>query len=159
MCDYFVCNSEVVEPEGIVLSPSSVSQMLSSPGDSIVEEIFAPNEVVINSPLDELIREVSISPTEELIKPNSTMVNVSSSNLATETSNSVGDKSKKRVKKDVNLTKKKKRMLVNNNNKSKSSNTPFIIKMEPSGNNDPPVISIPDMDIPEPDVSVYIFNS
>lgn len=39
----------------MVLSPSSVSQMLSSPGGSTVEEVFAPNEIIMNSPLDDLI--------------------------------------------------------------------------------------------------------
>lgn len=137
--------------------------MLSSPADSVVEEIFAPNEVVMNSPLDKLIREVSISPTEELITPKSNVINVSSSNLAMETSNSINYKSKKRVKKDVSLAKKKKQMLVNNNHKSKSSNIPYcnissdIIKMEPTEDDDPPVISIPDMDMLEPHVSVKHF--
>lgn len=137
--------------------------MLSSPADSVVEEIFAPNEVVMNSPLDELIREVSISPTEELISPKSTMVNVSSSNPAPETNNPINDKAKKRVKKDVSLTKKKKRVMVNNNHKSKISNMPYcnissnIIKTEPTDNDDPPVISIPDMDMIEPHVLVKHF--
>lgn len=148
---YFVYNSEVVESEGVVLSPSSVSQMLSSPCDSIVEEIFAPNEIGMNSPLDELIREVSVSPTEELLRQNSSRVNVSSYNPAMETSKPTSNEPKKRQKKDINPTKKKKK-LVNNNHKSKSSTMPYVIKIEPTRDDDPPVISIPDVDFIEPNV-------
>lgn len=134
----------------MVLSPSSVSQMLSSPGGSTVEEIFAPNEIIMNSPLDDLIREVSVSPTEELLEPKTTIVTVPSSNPETKTSNKT---SKKRTKKDINPSKKRKTTVVDNvqNLKPISSAVPYTIKVEPMGD-DPPVISIPDMDFVEPEV-------
>lgn len=138
-----------MESEGVVLSPSSVSQMLSSPSESRVEEIFAPNEVVVNSPLDELIREVSVSPTEELSEPKSTMLNVSLLNPVLE-STQVLNQPKKRTKKDINPTVKKKPLVIDNVNKLKpvSSTRPYVIKIEPAGD-DPPVISIPEMNFLE----------
>ncbi|KAL5237230.1 hypothetical protein ACI65C_004640 [Semiaphis heraclei] len=151
--------NDVVEPEGVVLSPSSVSQMLSSPGGSTIEEIFAPNEITMNSPLDDLIREVSVSPTEELLEPKTTVVTVSSSNpvttrTATKTTTS-NKASKKRTKKDTNPLKKKKKTLPDSVQTSKptSSAVPYVIKVEPMGN-DPPVISIPDIDFVEPEVTI-----
>ncbi|XP_022174109.1 heat shock factor protein isoform X2 [Myzus persicae] len=145
----------VVESEGVVLSPSSVSQMLSSPGGSTVEEIFAPNEIIMNSPLDDLIREVSVSPTEELLEPKTTIVTVSSPNKVTKTTQSSNKTSKKRTKKDINPPKKKKATLADNVQTPKPvpPATPYIIKVEPMGN-DPPVISIPDMDFVEPEVTI-----
>jgi len=124
--------------------------MLSSPGGSTVEEIFAPNEIIMNSPLDDLIREVSVSPTEELLEPKTTIVTVPSSNPETKTSNKT---SKKRTKKDINPSKKRKTTVVDNvqNLKPISSAVPYTIKVEPMGD-DPPVISIPDMDFVEPEV-------
>lgn len=144
--------NDAVEPEGVVLSPSSVSQMLSSPGGSTVEEIFAPNEIIMNSPLDDLIREVSVSPTEELLEPKTTIVTVPSSNPESKICNKT---SKKRTKKDINPSKKRKTTIVDNvqNLKPISSAIPYIIKVEPMGD-DPPVISIPDMDFVEPEVTI-----
>lgn len=136
----------------MVLSPSSVSQMLSSPGGSTVEEIFAPNEIM-NSPLDDLIREVSVSPTEELLEAKTTIVTVPSSNPETKTTKTSNKTSKKRTKKDINSSKKRKTTIVDNvqNLKPTSSAVPYVIKVEPMGD-DPPVISIPDMDFVEPEV-------
>lgn len=146
MYKYYIINSEVVESECEVLSPSSVSQMLSSPSSSVIEEVFAPNEVFINSPLDDLIREVSVSPTEELLKPTLT--------VNSEKSKVTNNKFTKRTKKDINQSSKKKKQVVTNNVyklKPVSSSIPYTIKVEPSGD-DPPVISIPDMDFLEPEV-------
>lgn len=149
--------NDVVESEGVVLSPSSVSQMLSSPGGSTVEEIFAPNEIIMNSPLDDLIREVSVSPTEELLEPKTTIVTVSSPNPVTKTTKTSNKTSKKRTKKDTNPLKKKKTTLADNihvqTQKSMTPAAPYIIKVEPMGD-DPPVISIPDMDFIEPEVTI-----
>jgi len=126
--------------------------MLSSPGGSTIEEIFAPNEIIMTSPLDDLIREVSVSPTEELLEPK-TVVTVSSSNPVTKTTITSNKISKKRTKKDTNPLKKKKTTLADNVQppKPKSPAIPYVIKVEPMGN-DPPVISIPDMDFIEPEV-------
>ncbi|XP_027847818.1 heat shock factor protein isoform X2 [Aphis gossypii] len=147
--------NDVVEPEGVVLSPSSVSQMLSSPGGSTVEEIFAPNEIIMNSPLDDLIREVSVSPTEELLEPKTTIVTVPSSNPETKINKTSNKTSKKRTKKDINPSKKRKTTIVDNvqDLKSTSSAVPYVIKVEPMGD-DPPVISIPDIDFVEPEVTI-----
>uniref|UniRef100_A0A2S2NDS1 Heat shock factor protein n=2 Tax=Schizaphis graminum TaxID=13262 RepID=A0A2S2NDS1_SCHGA len=147
--------NEVVEPEDVVLSPSSVSQMLSSPGGSTVEEIFAPNEIIMNSPLDDLIREVSVSPTEELFEPKTTIVTVPSSNPITKTNKTTKKISKKRTKTDINPSKKKKINIADNvqNQEPTPSAVPYIIKVEPMGD-DPPVISIPDMDFIEPEVTI-----
>ncbi|VVC26978.1 Hypothetical protein CINCED_3A002784 [Cinara cedri] len=139
--------------EGIVLSPRSVSQMLISPDGSTVEEIFTPNDIMIDSPLNDLIREVSVSPTEELLETKPIVVTVSppDSNLKSETTKtpkttkSNNNLSKKRAKKDINPTKKKKTV---------SSATPYTIKVESSANNDPPVISIPEMDFLDSEVTV-----
>lgn len=129
--------------------------MLSSPGGSTIEEIFAPNDIILNSPLDDLIREVSVSPTEELSEPKTTIVTVSSPNPVTKTTTTSNktSNSKKRTKKDINPTKKKKTTLTDNVQTLKPvpSSVPYIIKVEPMGN-DPPVISIPDMDFIEPEV-------
>ncbi|XP_029343951.1 heat shock factor protein isoform X3 [Acyrthosiphon pisum] len=148
--------NDAVESEGVVLSPSSVSQMLSSPGGSTIEEIFAPNDIILNSPLDDLIREVSVSPTEELSEPKTTIVTVSPPNTVTKTTTTSNktSNSKKRTKKDIiKPLKKKKTTLVDNVETLKPvhSSVPYIIKVEPMGN-DPPVISIPDMDFIEPEV-------
>ncbi|KAE9542978.1 hypothetical protein AGLY_002889 [Aphis glycines] len=147
--------NDAVEPEGVVLSPSSVSQMLSSPGGSTVEEIFAPNEIIMNSPLDDLIREVSVSPTEELLEPKTTIVTVPSSNPETKINKTSNKTSKKRTKKDINPSKKRKTTIVDNvqDLKSTSSAVPYVIKVEPMGD-DPPVISIPDIDFVEPEVTI-----
>ncbi|KAL4119303.1 hypothetical protein QTP88_012128 [Uroleucon formosanum] len=147
--------NDVVESEGVVLSPSSVSQMLSSPGGSTVEEIFAPNDIMLSSPLEDLIREVSVSPTEELLEPKTTIVTVSSPNPVTQTSKTSNKPSKKRTKKDINFTKKKKTTLVDNvqTQQHVPSSVPYIIKVEPMGD-DPPVISIPDMDFTDPEVII-----
>jgi len=129
--------------------------MLTSPGGSTIEEIFAPNDIILNSPLDDLIREVSVSPTEELLEPKTTIVTVSSSNPETKTTTTSNktSNSKKRTKKDINPAKKKKTTLADNVQTLKPlpSSAPYIIKVEPMGN-DPPVISIPDMDFIEPEV-------
>lgn len=121
--------------------------MLSSPSGSIIEEVFAPNEVFINSPLDDLIREVSVSPTEELSTPTLT--------VDTEKSKVTNNKSTKRTKADINQSsKKKKQVLVNSNVyklKHEPHSVPYTIKVEPSGD-DPPVISIPDTDFFEPEM-------
>lgn len=146
--NYFVCNSEVVESElsdSIVLSPSSVSQMLINPDGSTVEEIFAPNEIMIDSPLDDLIREVSVSPTEELLETQPIMVTVCPPNSNLKKTKSNSKPSKKRTKKDINKKPTKKI-------KSEDPVLPYIIKVEPSGDDDPPVISIPEMDFLEPEV-------
>lgn len=130
--------------------------MLSSPGCSTVEEIFVPNEIVMNSPLDELIREVSVSPTEELLEPNSTIETVFSSNPEMELNEKT---KKKKAKTDINPSKKKKQMYNKDVFKLKSmpqSAVPFLIKVEPK-ENDPPVISIPEMDFIEPELLVNIF--
>lgn len=149
-------NSEVVEPEGVVLSPSSVSQMLCSPDGSTIEEVIAPHEFIMNSPLDDLIREVSVSPTEELLGPESTMITVPLPNTVKETTKNT--LSKKKAKKDINPTMKKKTMFNKNVDKVKPIHSmPYTIKLEPT-ENDPPVISIPDMDFIEPEVLVYILN-
>ncbi|XP_060851352.1 heat shock factor protein isoform X2 [Rhopalosiphum padi] len=147
--------NEAVEPEGVVLSPSSVSQMLSSPGGSTVEEVFAPNEIIMNSPLDDLIREVSVSPTEELFEPKTTIVTVPSFNPVTKINKTSNKISKKRTKKDINPSKKKKINIADNvqNQEPTPSAVPYIIKVEPMGD-DPPVISIPDMDFVEPEVTI-----
>lgn len=123
--------------------------MLSSPSSSTIEEIFAPNEIIINSPLDELIREVSVSPTEELLAPEPNVVTISSSNPIKKTTNLL----KKKTNEDINPTKKKKPMINYSVNKPKNlpSGVPYIIKMEPM-EDDPPVISIPEMDFIEPEV-------
>lgn len=139
----------------MVLSPSSVSQMLSSPGGSTIEEIFAPNDIM-NSPLDDLIREVSVSPTEELLDPKTTIVTVSSANPVTKTTKTTktsNETSKKRTKKDINPSKKKKTTHADNVQTLKPlpSSVPYVIKVEPMGD-DPPVISIPDMDFIDPEV-------
>lgn len=138
----FLSNSEVVESEGVVLSPSSVSQMLNSPSASKVEEVFASNEAVLNSPLDELIREVSVSPTEELSVPKSIIDSATSSYPITESFNVP----KKRTKKENNSTVIKKPKFVDNVSKFKSMpvKKPLIIKIDPDGD-DPPVISIPEV--------------
>lgn len=127
--------------------------MLSSPGGSTVEEIFAPNEIIMNSPLDDLIREVSVSPTEELLEPKTTIVTVPSSNPETKINKTSNKTSKKRTKKDINPSKKRKTTIVDNvqDLKSTSSAVPYVIKVEPMGD-DPPVISIPDIDFVEPEV-------
>lgn len=123
--------------------------MLKSPSSSTIEEIFAPNEIVINSPLDELIREVSVSPTEELLASEPNVVTIPSSNQIKKSNNLP----KKKANEDINPAKKKKPMINYSVSKSKnvSSGVPFIIKMEPM-ENDPPVISIPEMDFLEPEV-------
>lgn len=150
-------NSEVVESEGVVLSPSSVSQMLCSPGGSTIEEVFAPHDIM-NSPLDDLIREVSVSPTEELLGPESTTITVPSLNPVEKITKKTNNLSKKKAKKDINPTMKKKPMLIQNDNEVKKSkhSMPYIIKVEPTENDDPPVISIPDVDFIEPEELVYI---
>lgn len=127
--------------------------MLSSPGGSTVEEIFAPNDIMLSSPLEDLIREVSVSPTEELLEPKTTIVTVSSPNPVTQTSKTSNKPSKKRTKKDINFTKNKKTTLVDNvqTQQHVPSSVPYIIKVEPMGD-DPPVISIPDMDFTDPEV-------
>lgn len=133
--------------------------MLHSPRNSTVEEIFAPYEIVTDSPLDDLIREVSVSPTEELLAPESIIISDSSSDLFKKSTKETNNLSKRKAKKDINPTKKLKSMPINNVNKLKpvSRTMPCIIKTEPS-ENDPPVISIPDMDFIEPEVLVYILN-
>jgi len=130
--------------------------MLSSPGGSTIEEIFAPNDIIMNSPLDDLIREVSVSPTEELLNPKTTIVTVSSTNPVTKTTKATktsNKTSKKRTKKDINPSKKKKTTLADNVQTVQPlpSSVPYVIKVEPMGD-DPPVISIPDMDFIEPEV-------
>lgn len=147
-----------IDSEGVVLSPSSVSQMLSSPGCSTVEEIFVPNEIVMNSPLDKLIREVSVSPTEELLEPNSTVETVLLSNPAMELNKQTNNLKKKKAITDINPSKKKKQMFNKDvfQLKSAPQSVPFLIKVEPK-ENDPPVISIPEMDFIDPEVLVNIF--
>jgi len=127
--------------------------MLSSPGGSTFEEIFAPNEIIMNTPLDDLIREVSVSPTEELLEPKTTIVTVPPPNPVTKTTKSSNKTSKKRTKKDNNPSKKKKTTLADNVQTLKPvpPAAQYVIKVEPMGN-DPPVISIPDMDFVEPEV-------
>lgn len=124
--------------------------MLSSPGSSI-DEMFAPNEIILNSPFDDLIREVSVSPTEELL--GSTSTTVTSPNPVKKTTTTSNKKSRKRTKKNITPSKKKKTTFANNvqNLKPVPTAEPYIIKVEPMGN-DPPVISIPDMDFLEPEV-------
>ncbi|XP_050422059.1 heat shock factor protein isoform X2 [Adelges cooleyi] len=145
---------EVVEPEGMVLSPSNMSQMLSSPCSSTAEEVFAPNEITISSPLDDLIREVSVSPTEELLEPKSAFVPIvpakpAALKPANETLKAPGKRTKQ------NTTAKKKTNKFNDSNSFDigSSVKPYIIKVEPKGN-DPPVISIPEMSFEEPEVTI-----
>lgn len=137
----------------MVLSPSSASQMFNSPSSSTIEDIFPSNEIIINSPLDDLIREVSVSPTEELLEPKSTIVTVSSSKPKNETHELIKNLNTKRSKKDINPTKKKTKSKLDDENiyqfKPVTSAKPYIIKIKPSGN-DPPVISIPDIDLNEP---------
>jgi len=131
--------------------------MLSSPGGSTVEEIFAPNEIPMNSPLDQLIREVSVSPIEELLDQNSTMATVLSSNNEMEFTKQTKKSNKKKAKTDINPKRKKKSTVVDVDKlKPVSKSLPLIIKVEPS-ENDPPVISIPEMDFDEPEVLVYSF--
>lgn len=124
--------------------------MLCSPDGSTIEEVFAPHEIIMNSPLDDLIREVSVSPTEELLGPESTMNTITLPNTVKETTKNTNNLSKKKAKKDINPTMKKKAMLIKN-----VDSMPYTIKVEPT-ENDPPVISIPDMDFIEPEVLVYI---
>lgn len=145
-----------MESEGVVLSPSSVSQMLKSPQSSRVEEVFDPNEIIMNSPFEELIREVSISPTEELVESNLTTGLLSDQkSMTTQHTNNA---SKKRSRKD-NLPRKKQKLILADKVHSLKPMTsvPYVVKIEPQGK-DPPVISIPDMDIIEPEVLVYIFK-
>lgn len=157
---FFIISTENVEAEGVVLSPYNVSQMLGSPGGSIVEEIFAPNEIPINSPLDQLIREVSVSPIEELLDSNSTRATVSLSNNEMESTKQTKKSNKKNAKTDINPKRKKKSTLVDVDKLKPVPKsvpyTPYIIKME-SSENDPPVISIPEMDFDVPEVLVYSF--
>lgn len=124
--------------------------MLKSPDESTIEEVFAPNEIIMNSPFEELIREVSISPTEELLEPN--LTTDSSSDQKLKTTKQTSDAPKKRTRKDNYPKKKQKLTLADNVHKFKpiNSSIPYI-KIEPQGK-DPPVISIPDMDIVEPEV-------
>lgn len=117
--------------------------MLVNPDGSTVEEIFAPNEIMIDSPLNDLIREVSVSPTEELLETKPIMVTVCPPNSNLKTTKSNSNLTKKRTKKVNNPTKKKK--LVH-------PTIPYTIKVEPSGDDDPPVISIPEMDFLKPEV-------
>ncbi|XP_025408332.1 heat shock factor protein isoform X2 [Sipha flava] len=143
---------EDIESEGVVLSPSSVSQMLKSPDDSTVEEVFAPNEIIMNSPFEELIREVSISPTEELLKPN--LTTDSSKDQKLKITKQTNYAPKKRTRKDNYPKKKQKFTLVDNGDNLKPINSPLsYIKIEPQ-EKDLPVISIPDMDIIEPEVCI-----
>lgn len=132
--------------------------MLSSPGCSAVEEIFVPNEIVMNSPLDELIREVSVSPTEELLEPNSTIETVLSPNPVMELNEQTNNLKKKKGKTDINPSKKKKQIFNKDVYQLKSvpQSVPFLIKVEPT-ENDPPVISIPEMDFIDPEVLVNFF--
>jgi len=129
--------------------------MLHSPSNSTVEEMFAPYEITTDSPLDDLIREVSVSPTEELLEPEPTVITDSSSNLFKETPIQPNNPSKRRSNNDINPTIKKKSIPIVNVHqlKPESSTMPYIIKVEPSGD-DPPVISIPDLDFIEPEVLV-----
>lgn len=130
--------------------------MFNSPSGSIIEDIFPSNEIVMNSPLDELIREVSVSPTEELLEPQSDIVTVSSLNPEVETAELINNLSIKRGKKDINPTKKKMKIIPVDKNvnqfKPKFSAKPYVIKVEPSSGDDPPVISIPEMDLTEPEL-------
>ncbi|XP_050541657.1 heat shock factor protein isoform X2 [Daktulosphaira vitifoliae] len=144
--------NEVVEPEDVVLSPSSVSQILSSPRSSIAEEVLLPNEVIANSPLDDLIREVSVSPTDDLLEPKSTFIPISSSTSIPDTA-PLFNSSGKRTKHDSSI---KKKPHISNETKSfkvESLRNPYIVNVETDGNN-PPVISIPDTEVLDPGVSI-----
>lgn len=131
--------------------------MLKSPDNSTVEEVFTSNEIIMNSPFEELIREVSISPTEELLEPK--LTSNSSSDHKQKTTKHTTDASKKRIMKDNYPSKKQKLNILTDkvhNLKPTSSSVPYIIKIEPQ-EKDLPVISIPDMDIVEPEVLVYVY--
>lgn len=119
--------------------------MLINSDGSTVEDIFAPNEIMIDSPLDDLIREVSVSPTEELLETQPIMVTVRPPNSKLKKTKSNSKPSKKRTKKNTNKKPIKKI-------KPENPVTPYTIKVEPSGDDDPPVISIPEMDFIEPEV-------
>lgn len=137
--------------------------MFNSPSDSVVEDIFPStvddnfpsNEIIINSPLDELIREVSVSPTEELLESQPNTVDSSSLNPDMDQAKLIDNLCIKRGKQDNNPTKKKMKIMPSEQNvnkfKPKSSTKPYIIKVE-SSENDLPVISIPEMDFTEPEL-------
>lgn len=133
--------------------------MLHSPSNSTVEEQFTPYEIVTNSPLDDLIREVSVSPTEELLeKKTKTIIDNSSLNLLKKSTKQTNNQCKRKAKNNINPSKKKKSISFENVQKLKpKSNITQYIKMEPF-EDDLPVISIPDTDFVEPEVLVYILN-